>query len=482
MAGAARVVPWICVEEWKQIYYWIYSEDEQIQRQGLDRVISWRSRCKLPVGVECTAAFVECQLQHARGQARGSDIQSAFALAVVRFVNGITDIHQTGTFAKSVAGLANELGLPQWLVDIRHDATHKILPSIELLKRGCEEALKWLKTNYWEAQIKMLQQNEMTQKQLKTKVEGILSDYIHCQLQSKAKGERKRKAKSRDEILCQLVNIVNQLNEGNTLLIELLSTKYLLHNHGDSSALLECEDGSFQLPCSMVDLWQPLLQHFHVNVTGFMPHLLVDLIKTVSSLPTDSQFTHPTYSWILLLITWASESDCEDQVLGIPLTLNWPSVVRLCLQYPGIHSKTILEHVESCTSETQEIEWIEKAKTLIDIYLGSGPSDKTTIGDQERERSVEDLGRHASSSAWVRCEDSFAWGMCPVGLAPHQTMTSDMFGLAILDEIDTDVDAEEETTERYEYEYEEQETDTANMPKGWTGAELRELQQHIRLF
>lgn len=490
MSGGVRVVPWICIEEWKQIYCWLYSEDKQTQKQALDRVIAWRSRCKLPVGVECTAAFVECQLHRARGQARGLDIQLSLALAIVRFVNGITDLHQTGAFAKSVVSLANELGLPEWLVDIRHDATHKILPSIELLNRGCEEALKWLKINYWEAQIRMIQQNEMTQRQLKDNIHSILSTYIHFQLQHKVKGERKRKrkSKSQDEILRHLASTVNRIDEGNTVLIELLSTNYLVQKHGNESASSEHELESFQLPSVVVDLWHPLLQHFHVNSKRFTPQLLANLIKTASSLSVDSQFTHLTYSWILQLITWASQSDFKDQVLSTPLTLNWPSVIQLCLQYPGKYSKMILEHLKSCTHETQLTRWIEKAKTLIGIYINAGDSDTSTSGNnQGKEWTVEHLAA-SSTSTWVQCEDSFSWAMSPIGLAPHQTMTSNMFRLAIPDKTDSDEDTDEDTEqetaeiEGERYESEEHETDTVSSPKGWTDQELQELQQQIRLF
>ena len=41
--------------------------------------------------------------------------------------------------------LAGDMGLPEWLVNIRHEATHYTLPSMDLLRNGVSVALEWLK-------------------------------------------------------------------------------------------------------------------------------------------------------------------------------------------------------------------------------------------------------------------------------------------------------------------------------------------------
>lgn len=46
--------------------------------------------------------------------------------------------------------IAEEIGIPDWLVDLRHDATHCSLPSLEILEAGCNLALTWLQSHYWE--------------------------------------------------------------------------------------------------------------------------------------------------------------------------------------------------------------------------------------------------------------------------------------------------------------------------------------------
>ena len=54
-------------------------------------------------------------------------------------VNGLVDPLQVGAYARSIASIASQLGLPLWLVELRHAATHEDLPSLELLREAARE-------------------------------------------------------------------------------------------------------------------------------------------------------------------------------------------------------------------------------------------------------------------------------------------------------------------------------------------------------
>ena len=64
-------------------------------------------------------------------------------------VNGVSDSQQTGKSAASVSMLAGRCGLPSVLVDVRHEATHNHLPSLQLLRHSAQLALEWLTESYW---------------------------------------------------------------------------------------------------------------------------------------------------------------------------------------------------------------------------------------------------------------------------------------------------------------------------------------------
>jgi hypothetical protein len=99
-------------------------------------------------------------------------LQSIYAMAFCRFVNGFVDrdvskssltalatttiMTEEGTTAVSSSGessmyaLAAKIGLPLRFVDMRHQITHEKMPSIEELARLTEEALDWMYRRWWE--------------------------------------------------------------------------------------------------------------------------------------------------------------------------------------------------------------------------------------------------------------------------------------------------------------------------------------------
>ncbi|KAL4427777.1 hypothetical protein ABPG75_001866 [Micractinium tetrahymenae] len=163
-----RAVPWTSWEEWRQVGLWLLSEAPGDVQQGLDRVAAWRTRGRVPLGVDSTACLVEAQLRDraatapaltgAAGAAPScsgsseSELRLQYAMAVVRMVNGIADSAQRGRVAASVASLAAAAGLPRILVDLRHEATHNELPSLAALRLAAQHGLAWLQGNYWQRQ------------------------------------------------------------------------------------------------------------------------------------------------------------------------------------------------------------------------------------------------------------------------------------------------------------------------------------------
>lgn len=55
------------------------------------------------------------------------------------FVNSLIDPLQTNYFARSMATLAAELGLPIYFIELRHQATHEDLPSLAVLRSAAHQ-------------------------------------------------------------------------------------------------------------------------------------------------------------------------------------------------------------------------------------------------------------------------------------------------------------------------------------------------------
>lgn len=151
-APLGRYVPWATWDEWITTYRWLYSSDESQLAQALHTVDVWRIRGRVPMAVDATATLRRISRLDEGGTLDAQTMRLQYSLAIVRFVNGVTDAAQKGRVAASVAGLALQAGVPRLLVDIRHESTHNELPTIGVLRLAAEQALEWLQQWYWEAQ------------------------------------------------------------------------------------------------------------------------------------------------------------------------------------------------------------------------------------------------------------------------------------------------------------------------------------------
>ncbi|KAF0754340.1 hypothetical protein AaE_005372 [Aphanomyces astaci] len=82
----------------------------------------------------------------------------ALSATVVRCVNGLVDASQRGAYAQAVSSLALRIGIPLWIVDIRHEAAHTKLPSLPTLQLACQTLRQWLFEHYWYPQDAAIKQ------------------------------------------------------------------------------------------------------------------------------------------------------------------------------------------------------------------------------------------------------------------------------------------------------------------------------------
>lgn len=134
-----------------------------IQRWALDVIALWSLRGRLPHAVQASAQLIEIMLCDQERSSYSSsslstigrsdiELRLMYSLAVIRAVNGLADAQQQGYFADSVLSLATGLGIPAWIVELRHDATHSELPPLGVLREASRVLIDWLHRNYWQAQ------------------------------------------------------------------------------------------------------------------------------------------------------------------------------------------------------------------------------------------------------------------------------------------------------------------------------------------
>ncbi|KAL5974203.1 hypothetical protein ACLOJK_030866 [Asimina triloba] len=146
-----KLVPWLNWEEWNYVRKSLFSPSLDSVSAALRRISAWRARGPLPVAVDVTAAIFEIRQKDPyfwEGLPEGvtdSDemLAMSYCMAIIRLVNGFVEkpykAMKNLPFKKkearaSISLIAEEMGIPRMLVDIRHEGSHRSLPSLSLVR------------------------------------------------------------------------------------------------------------------------------------------------------------------------------------------------------------------------------------------------------------------------------------------------------------------------------------------------------------
>ncbi|KAG1908488.1 Las1-like-domain-containing protein [Suillus fuscotomentosus] len=149
-----RRVPWANINELDQLCSWVFMDESDLEakRFAINRLSAWRAVTALPHALESTLSILTARLidtSETQQSPSWLSLRQNYAAAIIRMVNGLVDPLQAGAYARSIASIAAQLGLPSWLVELRHSATHEDLPSLEVLREAARESLTWLLHNYF---------------------------------------------------------------------------------------------------------------------------------------------------------------------------------------------------------------------------------------------------------------------------------------------------------------------------------------------
>lgn len=139
----------------------LYSDNAKKQEEGIAMVNIIRLRGNVEVGLDGTAALIAAQLSDNK-TADEHSLQSCYAVALIRTVNGLTDRQQMGNYMTSMKTLAGRINLPYTLIDTRHEATHQQLPPLPALRQSAALLVHWLRHNYWEPLLNETHENTVS--------------------------------------------------------------------------------------------------------------------------------------------------------------------------------------------------------------------------------------------------------------------------------------------------------------------------------
>ncbi|KAL1956025.1 hypothetical protein VTO42DRAFT_7840 [Malbranchea cinnamomea] len=119
-----------------------------MREQACSLVWVWKARGNLPHSIEATALITGAVLHDDPSKHSVYSIQATYSTAFCRFVTALVDrtVHAR---KQTMYHLAGEIGIPASFVELRHEATHRDMPSLVTLQRVAQRSLEWLWQYYW---------------------------------------------------------------------------------------------------------------------------------------------------------------------------------------------------------------------------------------------------------------------------------------------------------------------------------------------
>ncbi|XP_074863810.1 ribosomal biogenesis protein LAS1L isoform X2 [Carettochelys insculpta] len=485
------VVAWRSKAEWDQVMVGLYCGECRLQREALDRVSAWRSRYgnRMPLAVDCTADLIRCKILDASGNMNSHELVLSYGLALVRFVNLITERKQK-IVNIPLRRLAKEMNIPVWIVNLRHDLTHGKLPQLVVCRKGCDVVLEWLRRTYWSRQLGNSlageceeEENEEVEaaatetevdsdpeeaqnpeppgyqkhKELHEKVREVLVAYKNQQfgvlreLQSLQKA-RKAWCNSSSEVEWILAQIKDLLQENREVVAEaLLDDGSLIPTMEQLATLnIKCEDNKelldFKIPQTFYCFWQPMLKGLHSQ--DFTQTLLEKMFADLKQ-SSESSELRPQYliNWITGILTANTKAKARRK-MGRPsqsqinksklflhrVSLQWIKLIDECLEAPCWATPHILQLILSDMEPPLPSKARENLLYLSSIYTQEGGP-------------LSSPGSSDSSGQPIYTIESLQWKARQDGQAKGQDQRLERQEKVAVDVCDEDNKGEEETME-----------------------------------
>ncbi|XP_072287072.1 ribosomal biogenesis protein LAS1L isoform X2 [Pyxicephalus adspersus] len=459
MAGKRQVVAWISKAEWEQVLEYLYSRDSKLQRDALNLISVWKSRYgnSMPLAVECTADLIRCKILDESGGMGEQELALIYGLALVRFVNIITERKQK-TIAIPLRRLANELNIPEWVVNLRHSATHGKMPKLSMCRKGWEFVMEWLRREYWSRQLgnslnsQWMSEDEDSEdmdnvllppsvKEQKETFAGKLREAfrsyssekfkIFQELQNSHKSKKSWHTSSNLEwSITQVKELVKQ-SSYRTAVDILVDDGFMIPTTIQLITLKieqEDPDENLYLPRTILRFWQPLLKALHCHV--FTQELLEKMFYEIGRCKENNMHMkiHYLSCWISEILTANHRADADGKTTVSSRTqatmkskcrlfshrvfLLWKQLMQKCLEFP-------------CQTTPQLLKLSPEDE---DEDMSENMEDEDMITETCKEEYIEMINVKAASerraalegSAWSVSSEFIKWNEYPLGLVPGQ--------------------------------------------------------------
>ncbi|KAM9539502.1 ribosomal biogenesis protein LAS1L isoform 2-T2 [Salvelinus alpinus] len=415
-----HVVAWINKAEWDQVLEYLYSKDCALQKYALHRISAWKGRFahNTPIAVESTADLVRCQILDRSGKLDADDLVLLYGTALMRFVNLITE-RQQGKIARPLRRLASNLKIPEWIVNLRHDITHRKLPTLKWCRKGCKFVLEWLQQEYWSRQLgsglaenwdsqsegedgeEELQRQEdeliTRQKEIESykKARELLISFEKEQFQTfEGFLEEDKQVSLWPEPSADMSWILAQIKhfalESSEILTDALIEDGFMVPTIEQLVSLSVDNSdptAPHLPRVVLRFWLPLLKD--LNSQLFIHLLLEKLFVELQQLSEDDQKHRSFYiaGWISEVILCNSNKNeyhyeskiqrkarLKDKIFMKRIQLRWQQLLAACLNAPCVATPHLLQQILEDMEHPMPLDTRQKLLRLSSIYTQGADS------------------------------------------------------------------------------------------------------------
>uniref|UniRef100_A0A2A4JBY4 Las1-like protein n=1 Tax=Heliothis virescens TaxID=7102 RepID=A0A2A4JBY4_HELVI len=373
MSEFYHIVPWYDSEEWHRVYEGITSDEHSSKEDALNHLLVWKARCpSLPSGIESTLSLLQVYVEDSKNSndvANDQLLRLAYSSAIMRFVNHMLDTETVkGT---SLYQAAKTLGVPDWIVDLRHDTAHSnTLPAISLLREACSISLKWLQTNYWDNHKLYIQDYVCGQNNVNAtdtlKIQALINFCISLGICTNSKV----KIRNLSEIpnMAMRESIVNDAKEllgehidlSNLKTVSIASLINIMNTHGKK--LLKFKDANAVVNEALLGddglfLSKELLFFFSANDFKFKNKLNTGYVQCFEVLLTFLHTNDLLLNFILDLIKLTQRQDCGH--FKSRLAAMWLAEILAALKI----SQNVIEKTKTMVDDK-----VPKRKDLMQLY------------------------------------------------------------------------------------------------------------------
>ncbi|GMT28799.1 hypothetical protein PFISCL1PPCAC_20096, partial [Pristionchus fissidentatus] len=377
------------------------------------------------------------------------------AIAVIRFVNYINEMGQPGGIGKplEMKKAVAPFGVPAWLVDMRHEATHNELPILERLQKGLAFARKWLWDNFWtrpvhEAMEKavapggdpneiVLIDGEMEKRKTTVldsatirrhlRLQSLLVEFVEWRASNSSFSIATCGLMDRPEILIHIENAL--LQEPYDLLKVLIADGFLILNEDQLEAFKNFDPYGGSIPERVQLFWDPIATMCFENHA--MQLFIVELMERLRDPLTVPSSRAQLITWTKMFL----EGALATKIFSVR---EWSSVLSSMLALPGIFSRNVLRQVMERLPNLEE-KRKGQVHRIMDISMHD--EDGNLMEDSMTVKTIDDLkaaidadmnkpNTEASLGVWTMSTEK-DWRSLPLGMIPSQHF--DSFSLIIDD-------------------------------------------------